>query len=113
MPLSACFVSCLFFTSGRDYVESGSPWNVAGVIVLALLSSYVKETYTATLAVFFLVQALASPQRRKTAFGLAAAIVFIGGLSLVYNAQRSPFVNTHLPATDIYFQDWSPPVDLV
>jgi hypothetical protein len=92
----------------QNYLESSRRWNIGVIIVLAILSSYIKETYFATLTVFFLVQALASPQRRKTAFTLAAAIVFIGGLSLVYNAQRSPFVNTHLPSTDIYFQNWSP-----
>lgn len=102
------FCVLLIFHLWQNYLESGSRWNIAGIIVLALLSSYVKETYFATLAAFFLVQALAFPRRRKTAFVLVIASVFIGGLSLLYNAKRSPFVNTHLPSTDIYFQNWSP-----
>lgn len=106
-------VICLFcvllvFHLWQNYLESGWGWNVVGIIALALFSSYIKETYFATLAVFFLVQVLACPQRKKTAFGLTFAIVFIGGLSLVYNAGRSPFVNTRHASTDIYFQNWSP-----
>ena len=105
-------VVCLFcvllvFHLWQNYLESGKGWNIVGIIALALLSSYIKETYFVTLVVFFLVQALACPQRKKTAFALAVAIVFIGALSLLYNAGRSPFVNTRLPSTDIYFQNWS------
>jgi hypothetical protein len=97
----------LVFHFWQNYLESNKGWNVVGIIALALLSSYIKETYFATLVVFFLIQALACPQRRKTAFALAAAIALIGGLSLLYNAERSPFVNTHHTSTDIYFQNWS------
>lgn len=105
-------VVCLFcvllvFHLWQNYLESSRGWNIVCIIALALLSSYIKETYFATLVVFFLIQALACPQRRKTAFALAVAIVVIGGLSLLYNADRSPFVNTHHTSTDIYFQNWS------
>ena len=105
-------VVCLFcvllvFHLWQNYLESGKGWNIVGIIALALLSSYIKETYFATLVVFFLIQALACPQRRKTAFALAGAIVFIGGLSLLYNAEKSPFTNTTHTSTDIYFQNWS------
>jgi len=108
--LAVICLSCvlLVFHLWQNYLESGLGWNVVGIIALALFSSYIKETYFATLAVFFLVQVLACPQRRKTAFVLAFAIVFIGGLSLIYNAGKSPFVNTRHPSTDIYFQNWSP-----
>lgn len=108
--LAVFCLSCLLliFHLWQTYLESGMRWNIGGIVLLALLASYIKETYFATLTVFFLVQGLASPQRRRAAFALSIATVFIGGLSLFYNAQRSPFVNTHLPSTDIYFQDWSP-----
>ncbi|HKP03520.1 MAG TPA: hypothetical protein VJU77_09200 [Chthoniobacterales bacterium] len=108
--LAVVCLSCVLviFHLWQNYLQSGLGWNVVGIIALALFSSYIKETYFATLAIFFLVQALAFPQRRKTAFALAIAIVLIGGLSLIYNTGRSPFVNTRHASTDIYFQDWSP-----
>jgi hypothetical protein len=108
--LAVVCLSCVLviFHLWQNYLESDLGWNVVGIIALALFSSYIKETYFATLAVFFLVQALACPQRRKTAFALAFAIVFIAGLSLIYNSGRSPFVNTLHASTDIYFQNWSP-----
>lgn len=106
-------VFCLFcvlviFHLWQTYRESGMRWSIGGIILLALLSSYIKETYFATLTVFFFVQGLAFPQRRRTAFALAVATIFIAGLSLFYNARKSPFINSQLPSTDIYFQNWSP-----
>jgi hypothetical protein len=88
------FCVLLVFHLWQNYLESGRGWNIVGIIALTLVSSYVKETYFATLVVFFVIQALAYAQRRKTAFVLAGAIVLIGGLSLLYNAERSPFTNT-------------------
>lgn len=101
------FCVLLVFHLWQNYLESGRGWNIVGIIALVLVSSYIKETYFATLVVFFLVQALACPQRRKTAFVLAGAIVLTGGLSLLYNAEKSPFTNATHTSTDIYFQNWS------
>lgn len=108
--LAVVCLSCvlLIFHLWQNYVESGMRWNIGGIIVLALLSSYVKETYFATLVAFFFVQALITAGRRRTAFVLVAANIFIAGLSLFYNAKRSPFVNMNLTSTDAYFQNWSP-----
>lgn len=103
-------LSCVLavFHLWQNYVEAGRKWNITCIIALAFLSSYVKETYLATLVVFFLIQALVCAERRKAAFVLAAANVLIAGLSLAYNARRSPFVNLNLSPTDTYFQNWSP-----
>lgn len=103
-------LSCVLvvFHLWQNYVETGRKWNIACIIALAFLSSYVKETYLVTLVVFFLVQVLVCVERRKAAWVLAAANVLISGLSLTYNAKRSLFVNFTLNATDTYFQNWSP-----
>ncbi|HTG44726.1 MAG TPA: hypothetical protein VK633_09365, partial [Verrucomicrobiae bacterium] len=106
-------VVCLFcllavFHLWQNYIETGKKWNIACILVLAFLSSYVKETYLVTLVVFFVVQTLVCAERRKAAFVLAASSVLIAALSLAFNAKRSPFVNFTLSPTDIYFQDWSP-----
>jgi hypothetical protein len=107
LAIVCLFCVLLVFHLWQNYLESGRGWNIVGIIALALVSSYVKETYFATLVVFFLIQALAYPQRRKTACVLAGAIVLIGGLSLLYNAEKSPFTNTTHTSTEIYFQNWS------
>jgi hypothetical protein len=107
-------VVCLFcvvtiFHLWQNYVESGRGWHVAGIIALAFLSSYVKETYFATLVVFFLLQTLICARRRKVAVALVIANLLIAVLSLHFNAQRGPFVQIHAAATDPYFQNWSAP----
>lgn len=104
-------VVCLFFTLvifhlWQNYVVSGKPGNLAAAIVLAILASYVKETYFAALVIFFLLQSVVHPRKRLVALGMAAVNAAIAAVSLAYNAHLATFVNPHAGPTDPYYQDW-------
>jgi hypothetical protein len=108
--LAVVCLTCLLFIFHlwQTYIESGGAWRIALIILLAFLSSYVKETYFATMLVFFLFQVIDCAGRRKTAIALAVVSVVIALISLHINAQRGYFVRPTAVATDAYFKNWSP-----
>jgi hypothetical protein len=108
--LAVVCLTCLLFIFHlwQGYVQSGGLWRIAAIILLAFLSSYIKETYFATMVVFFLLQAFDCVGRRKTAIALALVSVLVAVISLHVNAQRGYFVRTTAVASDAYFKNWSP-----
>ncbi len=106
-------VVCLFcmlviFHLWQNYVVSGKAGNLFAAIILALLASYVKETYFATLVLFFILQALYRRSTRNAAVVMAAINALIAAVSLAYNAHIAAFINPHAKPTDPYYQDWHP-----
>jgi hypothetical protein len=102
------FCTLLIFHLWQNYVVSGRPGNLAAAIVLAILASYVKETYFAALVLFFLLQSIVHPSKRLVALGMAAVNAAIAAVSLAYNAHLATFVNPHASPTNPYYQDWHP-----
>jgi hypothetical protein len=105
-------VVCLFgvlviFHLWQNYLETARWPNLAAIVVLAFLSSYVKETYFAVLVLFFLFHLLTNTKHRIAALVMLLAMVVIAIASLVFNARRGPFVKTRALPTDPYYQDWS------
>ena len=106
-------VVCLFFTLvifhlWQNFVVSGNKRNLIVAVVLAIIASYVKETYFATLVVFFLIQSLILRQQRIGALMMVTANAIIAVVSLAYNAHLAYFINPHAQPTDPYFQNWHP-----
>jgi hypothetical protein len=106
-------VVCLFcmlviFHLWQNYLESGRAGNLATAIVLAILASYVKETYFATIVLFFVLQAIFVPAKRNAAVLMAGVNAVIAAVSLAYNAHIATFVNPHAGPKDPYYQDWHP-----
>lgn len=106
-------VVCLFcmlviFHLWQNYLESGRAGNLAAAIVLAILASYVKETYFATLVLFFILQAIFEAAKRKQAIAMTVVNAVIAAVSLAYNAHLATFINPHAGPKDPYYQDWHP-----
>ena len=106
-------VVCLFcmlviFHLWQNYVISGKAGNLAAAIILAILASYVKETYFAALVLFFVLQALFQRAKRKAAVAMAVVNAVIAAVSLAYNAHLATFINPHAGPRDPYYQDWHP-----
>jgi hypothetical protein len=103
------FCTLVIFHLWQNYLESGRAGNLAAAIVLAILASYVKETYFATLVLFFVLQAIvAAGAKRRAAVLMAIGNAVIAAISLSYNAHLATFVNPHAGPKDPYYQDWHP-----
>lgn len=102
------FCTVVIFHLWQNYIVSGRPGNLAAAIVLAILASYVKETYFAALVLFFLLQSIVHPSKRLVALGMVAVNAAIAAVSLAYNAHLATFVNPHASPTNPYYQDWHP-----
>ena len=100
------FCTLVIFHLWQNFVVSGKSANLAAAIVLAILASYVKETYFAALVLFYLLQSFAYSSKRLVALRMAAVNAAVAFVSLAYNAHLATFVNPHARPTDPYYQDW-------
>ena len=104
------FCLLIIFHLWQNFLNSGRLINLAFIVLLALISSYIKETYFATSVAFFAMQVLINTGRfRKSATWMAIACLTIAAVSLAYNAHISIFVNLHSAKTGPYYQDRSLP----
>jgi len=80
------FLLCSFHC-WQSYVETGGKWLIFACIVLVTLFAFTKESYFCVLGLFFLIQVLITPQRRRAAIALLLTSGFVM-LAALYRASQ-------------------------